>query len=855
MSSEPAHLARPPTQGFSLRLVKQGTETAPIIHLKHAATLIGRDSRCFLRLRSSTISRVHALVVLDGPRLYIRNLASRTGLLLNGQPITESLLAHGDRLALGRFAFDVIGPANPIEATSSPRRARPASFLVDGNTIPATRRTFLISASRNGIGQSSRAEAHITDPNSHGPQLVIFETQARRYALSLSDTSSIRLSGIPLHLARIRAGATLDIANSTCTYLPPLAPTPEPASVTPQPIAATTPPLEPASPPRPTLTDSFWSATDEQGSLTGLLPEPTADNPLSPPTELDWPSWDILPAEILPDSLSPNDDSAVPAAPTTLAITPTPAASPTAIEHAETQHPITEPISEPLPQSLPKSLPESHSESHSEPITEPLTESPTNPLSTRAFIHPRPPRRSRRHLRLATQCLLLCVGLGSIAYVHRAGPQLAAASSFLASTGLISPTPDPELTYQIRSLTADRDRLTSLIAAAPTAGRLDLAEQDLAAAAAAHDAATTALIAAEKFAATQPLFQEVQRLLDQQHTARQTLAALTTDHPATPEPPTVPPTEPATDDLARATQTLTTLLTTPTTQPTEQPTDPSLALFTSTAQSILTATRQLTDRLLERQQQQLELLQSLSQRLTERATSRRQRAAASDEQYLQLQSQLTAAQRRLDAAKSSGLARESEELTGELAYLNQLMEVRLAALAVDPEDQRTAAQINDLSQQLTQAMTDDQQQADNLLESMRLSLTQLAASSRQLPDAQVDLINQIRAAAADLESARRAATAQHQQTLLARQSALMAAHNRLAEIDQQLAHLSESLPPAPTTPPAPLEDLRTAEQSARQAHLAAQNRLAALREQDEQALAARTQLQQLNARLAALQAK
>jgi len=63
--------------------------------------LIGRGSACALRLDDALASRQHAQVDRDGATCCLRDLGSRNGTLLNGEPVTAAALDFGDVIAIG----------------------------------------------------------------------------------------------------------------------------------------------------------------------------------------------------------------------------------------------------------------------------------------------------------------------------------------------------------------------------------------------------------------------------------------------------------------------------------------------------------------------------------------------------------------------------------------------------------------------------------------------------------------------------------------------------------------------------------------------------------------------------------
>src|ERR1041385_5130876 len=77
----------------------------PTLPISRSVTLIGSRKQARLQLISSTVSQSHALIVNADSGPYIRDLASRMGVLVNGKAVKESPLKEGDEIQVGRFTF------------------------------------------------------------------------------------------------------------------------------------------------------------------------------------------------------------------------------------------------------------------------------------------------------------------------------------------------------------------------------------------------------------------------------------------------------------------------------------------------------------------------------------------------------------------------------------------------------------------------------------------------------------------------------------------------------------------------------------------------------------------------------
>ena len=65
--------------------------------------MIGRSDDSELRLKSEFVSRHHALIVCDDDGLYIEDLNSFNGTLVNSKKITRCKLQPDDSIVIGKF--------------------------------------------------------------------------------------------------------------------------------------------------------------------------------------------------------------------------------------------------------------------------------------------------------------------------------------------------------------------------------------------------------------------------------------------------------------------------------------------------------------------------------------------------------------------------------------------------------------------------------------------------------------------------------------------------------------------------------------------------------------------------------
>lgn len=72
--------------------------------------LIGRSASAGIRLDEQTVSRVHARLECREGQVFVEDLGSRNGTLLNGRPVArDALLEPGDRVRIGSTEIVFLG--------------------------------------------------------------------------------------------------------------------------------------------------------------------------------------------------------------------------------------------------------------------------------------------------------------------------------------------------------------------------------------------------------------------------------------------------------------------------------------------------------------------------------------------------------------------------------------------------------------------------------------------------------------------------------------------------------------------------------------------------------------------------
>jgi pSer/pThr/pTyr-binding forkhead associated (FHA) protein len=90
-------------------VVVQGKQRGQILRFASGEFVIGRGPECHVRPNSDWVSRQHCLLRVADDAVYIRDLGSTNGTLLNGvRVVGERRLDSGDKVQVGPLVLQVI---------------------------------------------------------------------------------------------------------------------------------------------------------------------------------------------------------------------------------------------------------------------------------------------------------------------------------------------------------------------------------------------------------------------------------------------------------------------------------------------------------------------------------------------------------------------------------------------------------------------------------------------------------------------------------------------------------------------------------------------------------------------------
>ncbi len=217
----------------------------PAVPLDRSVTTVGSSDTCRLTLTSRTISRSHAVFLVDDGQTFVADLASRTGVLVNGRLVREAELKTGDKVQIGKFAFRY-RPADAAPPAVPHGPAPAAAAVVAGLlAVPLAGRVAMIGRRETSdvalVGDSAVSAAHA----------ALFHAGGQWYVRDLGSRTGTTVNGQPVVQQPVHFGDRIGVGAATIQFEPAVA-VPGHATVTPD-----------LAPPRPTDAAAFDAGLDD----------------------------------------------------------------------------------------------------------------------------------------------------------------------------------------------------------------------------------------------------------------------------------------------------------------------------------------------------------------------------------------------------------------------------------------------------------------------------------------------------------------------------------------------------------------------------------------------------------------
>lgn len=227
--------------GASLTVI-EGENSGIHYKIRSERITVGREG-ADLNLADPTLSRRHLEIARENDYYLLRDLQSKNGTFLNGQPVTEARLNHLDEIWAGktRMLFALLaGPEEQLEPETAGERnqlqredrtkvetaeAEPAlppnrEFFLEFLQGPKKGRSFRFPKSRLVIGRSSECDLVLDDvQTSRRHALIEVLSREHIFLTDLASANGTYLNGVRIRSSRLKHEDKLRLGNTVLKFV------------------------------------------------------------------------------------------------------------------------------------------------------------------------------------------------------------------------------------------------------------------------------------------------------------------------------------------------------------------------------------------------------------------------------------------------------------------------------------------------------------------------------------------------------------------------------------------------------------------------------------------------------------
>ncbi|HEX8524933.1 MAG TPA: FHA domain-containing protein [Tepidisphaeraceae bacterium] len=206
--------------GPVLRVV--GEDDRPkTVTLDRSVVVVGRQAPAHLPLPAKQVSKLHALILREQGRVYLRDLASTNGVQINGSTVREVGLADADQVRIGAYTLQCesgfgrgTAKKNGKGLDATDPSGLPAAELVGETTrfeLPRDRKTFL-------IGRRGGCELKLDDSSVAPVHAAVYEMDGRRFVHDLNSPAGVTINGEKTRRGELHPGDELRVGDVALRY-------------------------------------------------------------------------------------------------------------------------------------------------------------------------------------------------------------------------------------------------------------------------------------------------------------------------------------------------------------------------------------------------------------------------------------------------------------------------------------------------------------------------------------------------------------------------------------------------------------------------------------------------------------
>jgi pSer/pThr/pTyr-binding forkhead associated (FHA) protein len=201
------------TRAFPVLVPQEALAGQPDIPLSRPVTTVGSNENARLHLVSRTVSKGHAIFVNSGAGTYVADLASRTGVLVNGKLVKDADLQYGDRVQIGKFVFRFKSISKTPQPPAPPAPSA-AVIVVGWPALPVNTRVVQ-------IGRRETSDISLSDDAAvSAAHAVIFQMNGKWYIRDVGSRTGTHVNGKAIHQEPLNFGDRIVIGSSTILFQP-----------------------------------------------------------------------------------------------------------------------------------------------------------------------------------------------------------------------------------------------------------------------------------------------------------------------------------------------------------------------------------------------------------------------------------------------------------------------------------------------------------------------------------------------------------------------------------------------------------------------------------------------------------
>lgn len=185
----------------------------PAFRFTRPLALVGRRRAAHVHLTAPEVSNAHAIMLDAGGRVYLRDLASRSGVRLNCLVVREAYLEDGDHVAFGRFMFQFQAATTPAHGPLVEEIAPAAQLEADGAPHPVP-----VEGPVTVIGRRAGCDVVLTEASCSTVHAVIFSLSGKRFVRDLGSRTGTFVNGRWVKQEELHVGDVILIGETELRY-------------------------------------------------------------------------------------------------------------------------------------------------------------------------------------------------------------------------------------------------------------------------------------------------------------------------------------------------------------------------------------------------------------------------------------------------------------------------------------------------------------------------------------------------------------------------------------------------------------------------------------------------------------